>query len=518
MSDMKSAKQELHALAPQLDLESVGQHRPYYEPTRLTQNNGADNAVIGLTAGVQSEFIIPAVAWNPSESTLDFTATIPLQANKYTWMPRDTFPCVDSLQLQNIKGTNITDIRFAAQYIKAVGKLEMPYERLQTQKKETILQKCSARPAFTVVDTDGKIVLVADSKECFVASTSGGTVDKKVDGATAAVQTTTVVTDTLALRYDGGEVDNAYSENLYLSRSAYGGALTIYFKIPLKDLAPNSVLAMNKDLYVGEPLRLLINWAPGINWGWTSDVSGAYNPTSNAAALTTTPTITNLRLYVAQERNERVISTLMAKYQAGTLHYVIPYPQGFNNRLATSTSHTVTLRMNAGNGRRLKKIVHCMISGVEEKNNRFEISRNSASTPLNGTTLPVRGTPIAGSYYTQVDNRRRQQFNVDMSDTKNEDYMLMYPHLKGSAIQSLDHFKYNWVHVEAFDEVGSVADRSGQDDQIRKGLELSGISELKWDFLLTLTATEALSHYSFCIYERDLKPTPRSLELDGIMG
>lgn len=530
MSDMKSAKQELHALAPQLDLESVGQHRPTYELTRLTQNNGADSAIIGLTAGVQSEFIIPAVAWNPAESVLNFTATIPATAATYTWMPRDTFPCIDSIQVQNVKGTNIADIRFAAQYLKAVGKLEMTYERLQTQKKEALLQKCAARPAFAVAATDAKgtVKLVDDGKDVYVSSASiadtsaGGAVDKKINaaagGAQVSVSVTGLVTDVNALRYNKDEVDNPFTENLYLSRSsAQNTDLVIYFKIPLRDLAPDSLLSMDKDLYVGEPLRLLLNWAPGINWGWTAP--GAYDPATTAADLTVTPTITDLRLFYAQERNERVISTLMAKFAAGTLHYTIPYPQCFNNRLQSSSAHNVTLRMNAGNGRRLKRIVHCMISGNEVKNNRYEISRITAGTQATATVAAVPGTAKAGYYYTQVDGRNRQQFNITMDQNKNEDYMLMYPHLKGTAIQSLDQFKYNWVHVESFDEVGSIADRSSHDDQIRKGVDLAGVRELKWDFSLTLTGgDEALSHYSFAVFERDLKPTPRALELDGIMG
>jgi hypothetical protein len=501
MSESKSVKQELSILSPQIDLEQLKQHRSYLELTRLSQNTGADNVVIGLASGNTSQFDVPAAAFNPAQSILDFTATIPLEAAKYTYMPRDTFPCIDSIQVQTSKGLNLLDHRFAPQYSKAISKLECSYQKLQTGKKEGLLQVCNARPSFSV--TDGKVVHISDSKECYVSTSNGGATDAKVDGTTNAVQFTAA--DVSAYRYNGDQVDNAYTENLYVVRSDYGAALTVRFKLPLADLVPSSILSKDQTLYVGEPLRVILNWSQGLNWGWTG--TSATNPATGAAAITTVPTITLLRLYVAQERNENIIATLQSKFEAGTLNYLIPYPQSYKNSLDSATSHNVTIRTNMSQGLRLRRIIHSIISGTEEKNNRYEITR-----------IDNTGASIAGSYYTMVDNRRRQQFNVDMSDGKDEDYMLMYPHLKGSAIQSRDSFKYNWVHVEAFDELGSVADRSAYDENIQKGISLTSGRELKWDFSLTLSAAEALKHYTFCIFERNLNPTPRGVMLDGLLG
>jgi hypothetical protein len=172
------------------------------------------------------------------------------------------------------------------------------------------------------------------------------------------------------------------------------------------------------------------------------------------------------------------------------LTLLFDYVYGNKQAFAAATQQQLQLRFNRGNGLRLKKLYYALTPQNETLNSSFDISN------INGSKV--------NNFYTMLNNVRRLDYNVSCLIADGEDFMAMKDKLRGSTIQSLNHFQYNWTWLENFDDAISPIQEPKQPVDIvnlEQGLDLN--IEQKYDFVAT-TSNNGFNHYAFSACQKML--------------
>jgi len=226
---------------------------------------------------------------------------------------------------------------------------------------------------------------------------------------------------------------------------------------------------------------------------WVS-LSGT-DPTSTAAACASNIALTNLNFYLAVEQDLAVRNALMSKVSSGSFSIPLPFIYVYKNNL-NGVSQSCSFRFSRGHGQRLKRIIHTVWNGTESTNTVLDASN-------------VAGAAKVANYYTQLNNQREQQYNVDL--TANLDWLQAKDRLRGSVIQTYNQMQYDWHHASVYDGSSSPEKKLPVDkDNIVSGLDLN--LEQKWDFFATMV-NGTYNHYTFVIVERVLSITAHQIAL-----
>jgi hypothetical protein len=240
----------------------------------------------------------------------------------------------------------------------------------------------------------------------------------------------------------------------------------------------------------------------------------ARQPNPTKTAYTGAATISNITLMLAQENNlERKNEVINMCRSPGGMKLMIPYTQAFKISNSGSTQ-TITLQLNNGFGHTLMKIYHAPFHNSEVLDVAYDNSNNgtlvdgSANLENNQKTL---------QYYTQLNNNREQDLTLDTTGTVGifTDYMYQKEQLKGSIIDNLNVFQYNWVHVSDYSKYGPTRIQEGDTDNLISGIPLTPQS-ITWAFygvkmntattdIITGNASGgAYQHYNFCVFSRQM--------------
>jgi hypothetical protein len=195
-----------------------------YKMTRLVQNTGANDVVISTSQAVAT-IELPAVAMNLAKSWLNFTITVPANADdaKYAFAYRDT-PPIQRLELFTRGGKYLMDISNFANIYQAFG-----------QRTKTI----DDYHGFN----DGIVVKTA--------------------------------------------APNDLTTRRLVSLVGASGAPTVNFKIPGHELY-NTILSLDKSVYFGEVLQLRITFGAKDSIGfWATDGAGG-TPVTTGTPITLT--------------------------------------------------------------------------------------------------------------------------------------------------------------------------------------------------------------------------------------
>jgi len=424
---------------------------PHYQFTRIYQQTGGQAVTID-TSNPESIFELPPKVMNFSRSIIKYTATPTAGgANAANWLFQDCVAGIRQMQLYTRGGKYLCDINNLDHYTKIVLKSD---------------------------------VKKSESHEIDIAGATNNTLYGVVAGALATY------------KYDqtAADANPSVYRPVYITPSTASNSATpvLNMELPLSQIK-NTLLALDKDLYFNEVILLRIVWNPYTSWGFKSvqaDPDALTDPVTGAVALAANIAITNLTLKLALESNEIINRGLIDKVQREGMHVVVPYVYGFKYTAAgTPTTQTVTLRLNRANGMHLKKIYHSLFNATETIATRF------LNTNINKTNIV--------SYYTMVDNVRRQQFDVVTANDDDIDYVA--GNIKGSVIANCDIYRYNWFVLEKFDEGHDTAT-----DCVDSGLPLD--IEHKWDFYATTSAAN-YNHYSFIVTTKLLSIMPMGVDL-----
>jgi hypothetical protein len=175
--------------------------------------------------------------------------------------------------------------------------------------------------------------------------------------------------------------------------STAAAPLTVNWRIECSELY-NTVLSLDKSIYLGEVLNLRLTFAGTQSHGFRSTATALDGTVTAPNPLTTAPTITDLNFYLAQEMNPMVVNDLVQTVNSSGMEMLIPYTHAYKT-IQTGTSHAVSLRLSSGHGISLERIYSIPVDGAEEKNTRF-----------------VADADNIVNFYTILDSKRLQQFDV----------------------------------------------------------------------------------------------------------
>lgn len=246
-------------------------------------------------------------------------------------------------------------------------------------------------------------------------------------------------------------------------------------------------------------LLLKIIWAPSTKiYFYSTDYE---DPTAGVVAAPSNVAISNLILYMAQQTNDDIISQLRQQVSSSGMSMLIPWVWGFKNNPGAATSHTISVRLSRANGIRLQKIYHSAFHATESANTAYDCGNVTYNTNADSSKV--------GSFYTQLDNKREQDINMNTGTY--DDYMMLKDKLKGSVIQSRNMFYYNWFWLS--DYTGAENKLIDDYSNLETGIDLN--MERKWDFFALSVRNGAVAtaynYYTFCVCQRMLSIGPNGI-------
>lgn len=439
--------------SPQADFSKPVISQPKYSHIKLNPLESAGQTVtIGSSGGTTVTFDIPVGCINFSRSFLSFTITPTAGGNaKYNWLFTGHMPIRD-IQLSTNRNLLLCDIQNANYYTNEV--------LMATTRKDEF-----------------------DSYPSFDASVLSKSVGNLLYRSNA------LGTAAAAIRPNNFPASVSYEERNYVQVGGSNTATPVYYaRIPLS-MIKHSILSLDKDLYFGENLKLKLVFPPRDTFGFIS--ADAADPTSSAAALAGDISLTTMQLWVANEQNPEIINAIEGQYRAGGYTVMTDFVTSMPNPLS-GTSQNVTIRINSGFGKRLKRIYHSAYLTAESANVRF--SRDALSDAK------------IKEFHTELDYHRLQNDNMDTSNY--DDWVIISKKLKDSLVYDANIYYYNWFWCDNFDGCESLTDQP-EDSQDICGLDLVERERI-WQ-LISTTASVGLTHHTFVVAQREMVITPSGI-------
>ena len=451
---------------------------PKYKFQKIAPTAQPSNMVLS-SGGDEVKFDLPTKVISLSNSVLEFKLT-PAQSAAFSHNVAYCNPlsAIRSIQLRTTGGQLICDLNFCNKYMDLVY---LP---------ETKLDDFLSNPLSDVAGLNKHIGIHRSNKLVNGAPAGGSNVNLITcanDGTTFAEEDPTM----------------NYTERLYYTTSTADQALdpVLNISFPMKYLY-NTIFSVNKNLYFGEIIELRIIFDEKKASMYSVKGTGApINTTTlgtivNASGYEDPPnlTLSDAYLYLAVEQDITTANGLIQLFNGG-IDIPIPYVYGTKTSITQSTQQSMTLRYNSGNGKKIRKIYHTICHPNEyHQSNYLRDNINGGKTVVD--------------YYTSLNNDRLQDFNITCS--KYDDYRLMGPKLKKSAVQSVSEYQYKWFHVDDFTGEGPLCEDESKDINRSSGIPLN--IEQKWEFTAQ-TANRALTHYTFVVTEKTLSIKPGAIQI-----
>lgn len=332
-----------------------------YMHVRLFQQSGAPNVVITDTGGVAT-IELPVIPMNLGKSFINFTQTLPAEA-AFVNAFRDT-PCISRVELYTRGGQYLMDVTNFNHIYQAFGQRTKQIEDFHGSDDAILVKRQPLVASGTVADAAGANPTAAE-----------------FDAAVLAVNNTSA-----QFAVDPMDIKK-------FATSTAAADLTVNWRIECSELY-NTILSLDKSIYLGEVLNLRISFAGTQSHGFRSTATALDGTVTNPDVLTHAPTITNLNFYLAQEMNPMVVNDLVETVNSQGMEMLIPYTHSYKT-IQTGTSHAVSLRLSNGHGVSLERIYTIPVDGAEEKNTRFLADADNLV-----------------NFYTILDSKRLQQFDV----------------------------------------------------------------------------------------------------------
>lgn len=421
--------------------------RPKYRYTKVFANI-ADPTI--STQRIEAIFELPVACFNLGRSSLKFTSTIAADAGgKRSWFFADTIASVAEIKLYNRNNVYLCDCRYV-------------------DKKSSVTLKSEMH------ESD------AEYRDSLTHGTNAGTSNNSY-GVLSGNVISLDATVGNNVRPDGTIANMNPLEPLYLTTHATGPEAKNHdLKLSLFD---NTILAMDKDFFFAEKMYLKVVFNPRNHWGFLSDADIAAPQTMTGDAnIVNSVGVTKLALYLALEEDPNICMTLENKVQSGGLVTAIPYVHTFDEVRTAAYDHRISLTLGPQHGRHLKRIYHVPFHATESVSTRYTHSN------LNATDIT--------RYYTNVDKKRRQEFDVTIADQ--DDWLMVKDFLKGKVLNRMEMYRYNYFILDNYDSV--------EDNGIFVDSGLPLIKDTTFDVILA-TNNKAYHYYSFAIVTKILSIT-----------
>jgi hypothetical protein len=433
-------------VSTQLDYRKIDYLHPTYRYSKILPQSGGQTVTITSAGNSETIFEIPTKAFNLPRSYLYFVMNpLTTGAGNINWLFQDTVSTFFQMQLYTRSGIYLCDIQNVSNYTKIASK---PETRLQE---------------FIDYDVYGNSTNYTESNGRFLCRSNS-----------VANSTTNTLLAPYAGRFNNTSANIHYTEPKYLEPGTANTADPIFtISLPLGHIK-NTIFNVDKDIYAGEILLLRLVWNNSNRIGFLG--TSATNPVTGAAAIGVNIAITGLTLYLAVEKNQDIVNSLMTQINSTGLQILIPYIYGYKNNPGNGTSHSISYRFNRGHGIKLQKIFHSAFNNTESTNVAYDHDN--------------KGTSKVNIFYTMLDNERLQEINLNTATF--DDYNFLRSYLKGSVIQSADMYYHNWVWIEDF---SLTENKDKLSSNKSSGLDLS--VERKWDFYALQVNNDTAAQYNY---------------------
>lgn len=445
---------------------------PQYQFNRIYQQTGTTTLTLSAnTDPNEMVFEIPSKVFNPAKTELSLKFTLTAGgAGRYNKIYQSLVPLFSQVQLYTRSGLYLMDYRFADLGSEFMSKLCTSFDKFMTNTPESWgLNRCNV-----------------GGKEF----TAAGTQLQSIGLCAPA----------------GGTVNPDFTDlNYFLTSPTINNADVFNFKIPLSHICPESILSVDKDLYMGGEvvlLRFLWNGIAKVQYvAGTAQAGGTayaqqqflYDVVTNAGAAAGNIAVEEISLRLAVEKNPVIVESIVNKCkEAGGMNVIIPFANSYKQTIGSGTNQTVTLRLNRSHGSHLLRVYYgyMLTTQANVYSNRYL------------HTIP-------DSYYTSLENERLQQFDLDC--TRGDDYEYMRDLLKDTCIQNAVMHQRSWVHVDDFTGKKHIKER---EDIYKKniicGLPLD--KEYKYDVNI-VDASTSYDHYIFAVCLKNLNVSPAGISL-----
>lgn len=458
--DSQVAKSDgISADAKQIDYSAQKIYRhPSYRYMPQYPNTFGQAISLG-SSQVASTVNLPPEVFNLAESYLVFTLNLPAVANRYIWYPADVIAPLGHIQHYCSTNQYIVDLDNANKYMKAI-------------KKEISLKELMTMDSINGLSTSNSLA------NAVPALRHAGSI-----GASPAPSAVN------------------YLESAYFKCGALGAGVTVQYVLPLK-IYKNTFFAVEKDVFYGVTSYLRIYWDVISRICYQSQ-SNADPSDATKEAYTGNASITNLQLMLAVENNAKLAEEVKAKHLSG-VSYMIPYCQNYKNSNNGGTQ-SITLQFDLGMGHTLAKILHQVYNNTETLDTAYDCANNG--TLVSGASNAVNNQKVQ-QFYTQLNGKREQDLTLDTTGASGvfTDYMYMKRQLKGSMLENLNVYQYNWVWCSDYCDFGAEADQNNS-NQIISGVPLTQ-APLTWTFYGAVmsqpVANTPYQHYTWAVFYRKL--------------
>ena len=463
----------MESIKPQnINYKKVEQVSGKYRYLRLALNNITGNSVtLSATASQLLEWKLPAGVYNLARSFVSYTDVLKIQAGGAVYAFDNTLPIAQSIQFGTSGGLNLCDVNYANNYINVARPIDTPLEIFLSNDLSTGLSPYSGSGTINNVFPPG----FTPTLNNIYSLLNAATVINPIPNAMI-------------------DVRQSYSAILGIANAT---------NFPLAGVT-NTILAMDKDQYFNDNMYLRINTAPS---GKIAYAAAAINaPTGTPASLAVQPILNNVYLYVAMEKDQQIIDSLMAKYQSGQLKYQIPFTSAFRNVVGTGSS-TIQIQLNNQYGKKLKRVLTTFFNTNE--------TTGGASSNLAYDHHNYDGAKVT-SFQTYLDSMPLQDSIMSclQPDTATasiaagtglinmDDWKENKATCRNTAIKNALDYSLHWFHADKFYERNESTDVP--EDNIDQGLSLA----VPRSWSIQSTNAVASINYTFCHFIRDVLISP----------
>lgn len=480
--------------AYQLDLTNANYESVNYKYRKLPQISGGTNLTLLNGSVVESRFNIAGNSvWNLSRSFIVLDAVFTGVADYSAATFVDSIP-LNQVQLLTENGSVLVDIQQAQIYSKIIQPL--------TLSKDEYLSRGSVY-ANVAVDTSVPSINMGCNPLKRIANigTNGATASYRADIKVIPIQPTdaSILQDgtfSAVVPVAASGTDCLYNNpQQHVAAGTIAAATANRYRINLKTFV-GTLLAVDKSLFFGQNLTLVLRWAPLQNWGF--DFKDAAYELKDAAALAAT-SVTNYFIYLAEDINKDNQRSLRQAFNSG-YSMLIPYTTSTQQSSSSTGLATVQSTISSGNGYCLKRAISACVSST----NSLQYTANTFN--------------VAGSKWTSV-----QSFldanpiqDIQLSISMAEPWNYLYDFIKDSPVgMSQRTYLENAFWIDNFSDSNRSVDIPFM-DQKDSGLYLydeSGNSIQRTYRVEFITVPAAVLMVQYLTYLRTMKISPQGVTL-----
>jgi hypothetical protein len=406
-----------------------------YKYTRVLSDNGGQTISLNRNSPTEILTSIPNRVVNLARSNVSMDLRIPATASKeHNLFTNGAGGLFSRISLYSRAGTYLCDLTDAATYTRTVQPM------INTVDSSRSLDVTRCQPFLIESQNKGRPSMNSCSNSPASTADAGGRNGTRPNADDSV---------------NSADVDD--TEPQYVTKTSTGDDLCLSLSIPLRDLAPHTVMSLDKDLYFNQSLVLRTSFAPFNRIGFTT-TSG-----TSPEELTEVPEVTSFRVNLAVETNSQIAEGVRSQVMSGGLQQLVPYV--YENVFKTPTAsseHSHQIRLNRSAGHSLLHMYSACFNGSTTR---------SASIDLdNRFDAVLAGPKKVISTQTSVDNDLQSEYRLECD--KGLDYEAQRHLMQDSvAAQQSDVWRYNRCELNSWR--GGKCVNFRETDDILDGLDLS---------------------------------------------